>query len=124
MMKKLSLAYLHVLNGVYTLKLEGIEATADGLSKILRGVVDLDTNKFIYSAAFKALPSLSSRRLKGRINTLITKGYLEEDYDFETKTSFLRLTKMCDELRLEPLEKKDIELTINTNVRLIKEDKQ
>ena len=124
MMKKLSLAYLHVLNGVYTLKLEGVEATSDGLSKILRGVVDLDTNKFIYIAAFKSFPSLSSRRLKGRVNALISNGYLEEEYDFETKTSFLRLTKLCDELRLEPLEKKDIDLSMNVNIRLIKEDKQ
>jgi len=122
-MKKISLAHLHVLNGIYTLKLEGIEVTALGLSKILRGVVDLDTSKFVYSAAFKAFPSLSSRRLKGRINTLISKGYLEEDYDFETKTSFLRLTKTCDELRLEPLEKKDFDMVPNTNIRLIQEDK-
>ena len=123
MMKKLSLAHLHVLNGIYTLQLEGVEATSDGLSKILRGVVDLDTTKFIYSAAFKAFPSISSRRLKGRINTLLSKGYVEEVYDFETKTSFLRLTKVCDELRLEPLEKKDFDLGSNKNVRLIKEDK-
>ena len=114
---KLALCYVNLLRAIKTLELEGVEVTPEGLTQILKGVIDFETIKYVNSSAFGYFPSYTGRRTKGRVNHLMGKGYLE------TKDSFLCLTKMCDELELRPLEKKDYRIPESKNIRFKKEDR-
>ena len=114
---KLALCYVNILRALKTLDLEGVEVTAEGLTKILKGIIDFETIKYVNSSAFRYFPSYTGRRTKGRINYLTNNGYLE------TRDSFISLTSMCDELNLRPLEKKDFKMPESKNIRFKTEDR-
>ncbi|MBR5750092.1 MAG: hypothetical protein IKX82_00375 [Bacilli bacterium] len=40
---KLALCYVNLLRALKTLDLEGVEVTAEGLTKILKGIIDFET---------------------------------------------------------------------------------
>ena len=96
---------------------EGVEVTSEGLTKVLKGVIDFETIKYVNSSAFGYFPSYTGRRTKGRINHLMGNGYLE------TKDSFLSLTSKCEGLSLRPLERKDFKMPESKNIRFKKEDR-
>ena len=114
---KLALCYVNLLRALKTLELEGVEVTSEGLTKVLKGVIDFETIKYVNSSAFGYFPSYTGRRTKGRINHLVGNGYLE------TKDSFLSLTSKCEELSLRPLERKDFKMPESKNIRFKKEDR-
>lgn len=88
--------------------------TPEGLCKILHGVIDFETLKYVYSNAFGYYSSITNRRLKGRINHLLNDGYLElKDGDF------LAMTTEAKKLTLRPLEKKEREIPHSKNIRVI-----
>lgn len=111
---KILASHINLLRAIHTLSLEGVEVTPEGLCKILHGVIDFETLKYVYSNAFGYYSSITNRRLKGRINHLINDGYLIlKDGDF------LAMTDEAKKLVLRPLEKKEREIPHSKNIRVI-----
>jgi len=116
---KIAASHINLLRAIYTLSLEGVEVTPEGLCKILHGVIDFETLKYVYSNAFGYYSSITNRRLKGRINRLLNDGLLElKDGDF------LAMTEECKKISLRPLEKKERELPVSKNIRIIESEEE
>ena len=116
---KIAASHINLLRAIYTLLLEGVEVTPEGLCKVLHGVIDFETLKYVYSNAFGYYSSITNRRLKGRINHLINDGLLElKDGDF------ISMTDECKKLLLRPLEKKDREIPVSKNIRVIRTEEE
>lgn len=105
---RLSNANLNILNAVYTLSEEGVEATLDGLAMLIGGSYSEETLPYLNSAAYGYLASVSSKRIKARIHALIRRDYLFLDYDEESDTQFLLLTNKSRSLNLKMLGKKPL----------------
>lgn len=105
MKEELKVAYKNILRAVHTLEEEGYMMTVDGLSLLLIG--DSKLNDLSGSEAFGFLSSLSSRKVKGRINYLVRYSYLKLDYNNELDTHFLVLTDKSRALNLKKVVKKD-----------------
>jgi hypothetical protein len=80
-----------LLSFLALLEQEGYEVTMEGFAKILIGERDEETAPLMNSAAFGALPSLGSKRLKMRCHELIRHGYLTLRYSEEDQDYYLQL---------------------------------
>ena len=86
-------AYRSLLSAIASLAEAGVEVSADGLVKILHGVVDEETRSLVSLAAFGYLPSLSSKKLKNRIHWLVRAGFVVLSYDQGVGDYFLQLSE-------------------------------
>ena len=67
-------------------------ASMDGLIKLARGIVDEETKPFQKMVGFASLLSLSPKKAKVGIHTLVHHGYLDQIY--KEGDYFLRLSKL------------------------------
>ncbi len=95
-----------ILNAIFTLREEGYKLSQDGLTLLLRG--DKELKELSFSSAYAYLPSLSSKKIKNRIQYLINHGYIYREYSKEFDVHFLTLTYKATDLDLRTLTKKAI----------------
>ncbi len=95
-----------ILNAIFTLKEEGFKLTQDGLTLLLRGEKEL--KELSFSSAYAYLPSLSSKKIKNRIQYLINHGYIYREYNKALDVHFLTLTGKAFDLDLRRLAKKEV----------------
>lgn len=105
MKDELKNGYKTILHAVYTLKEDGYVMTLDGLAFLLVGDNRLDD--LAENPSFGYLSSLSTRKIKGRINYLIRYSYLKLDYSKDLDMHFLALTDKAEALNLKKLVKKE-----------------
>jgi hypothetical protein len=86
-------SYRKLLSSLFLIKELGYEVTMDGLAEILQGERNEETAPFFESPVFGSLPSLSSKKIKGRIHYLVRRGYLELSYSEEEEDYYLRLNE-------------------------------
>lgn len=106
--KPLSSAQKTILRSIYTLALEGQEATIEGLSLLLVGKYVPETELYRDSKLFGYLSSISGKKIKGRIHQLIREGYVKLIYDHKLDAQFVTLSEKCLSLSLNSLEKKTL----------------
>jgi hypothetical protein len=106
-------AYRSLLSALASLQEAGVEATADGLVKILHGVADRETASLVSLPAFGYLPSLSSKKLKNRIHWLVRTGFVSLSYDEAVEDYFLALSEkgLANVIPLTPKKKEKDEKT-------------
>lgn len=119
MKEELKASYKNILCAIYTLDSEGYLMTTDGLSLLLVG--DLRVADLSGSAAFGYLPSLSTKKIKNRINYLIRYSYLNLQYHKEFDIHFLVLSDKGKALKLKKVVKKPSECT--KNIYYLKKEK-
>lgn len=114
------LSYRKLLSSIFVLKKMGYEVTMDGLSLILRGVRNEETAPFFESAVFAFLPSLSAKKIKGRVHQLVRQGYLRLSYSEEDQDYYLVLTESGEQAAKESeIVKKESHAPLKKNVRKI-----
>jgi hypothetical protein len=111
-------AYRSLLSALASLEEAGVEVTADGLVKVLHGVVERETSSLVDLPAFGYLPSLSSKKLKNRIHWLVRQGFVHLSYDSKLEDYFLALTE-SGHANVIPLPPKKRERYEKTTIRAI-----
>lgn len=111
-----------LLSLISLLEKEGEAATAEGWVKILRGILDEETQAVAESVCFGYLPSLSSKKLKNRFHLLVRKGYLRLVYNEEDGDYYLLLSERGRAEALpDSLRKKPRPLSSSHTIRKIKQ---
>jgi len=81
-----------MLAAISSLERKGFMGSAEGLSKMLKGVGDADTSPFASASCFGYWPSFSKKKLKGRLTQLVRHGFLKMVWVKEENDYFLLLT--------------------------------
>ncbi|MCR4561918.1 MAG: hypothetical protein K5694_01755 [Bacilli bacterium] len=89
----LRLSYKKILSVVRLLRLEGYEATGEGLARIIRGIECQENLPFVSEPYFGYLSSISKKKLKNKITYLVNKGYLRCSYSRDER-EFLVLSEL------------------------------
>lgn len=89
----LGLSSKRLLKAVSLLKENGYEGSGEGLSKILKGIEDGETEPLISAPYFGYWPSLSKKKIKGRLTQLVRHGFLSNVWVEEEQDYFLQLTE-------------------------------
>lgn len=96
-----------MLSAISSLETEGYEGSAEGLSKLLKGVEDFETSPFVSAPFYGFWPSFSKKKLKGRLTQLVRHGFLKTVWVKEENDYFLVLTDLGKAASLDmPLVKK------------------
>jgi hypothetical protein len=98
---RLSIASVKLIKAVSLLKEDGFWGSAEGLSKIFKGMSDSETNQFAQAPYYGYWPSFSKKKLKGRLTQLVRHGYLSNVWVKEEQDYFLTLTPLGEEAILE-----------------------
>lgn len=118
--KPLSPSKRRLLSFLKELQNEGYEVTSEGLSKLVRGVWDRETAILSSSVVFGQCPSLSSKRIKGRLTYLLRHGYIGLSYSEKDDDYFLFLKDTGEkEAHPEALTRKIGPTSYSRNIRTI-----
>ncbi|MCI1245658.1 MAG: hypothetical protein LKG11_06930 [Bacilli bacterium] len=90
---KLGLAQRKTLSAVSLLEEKGFFGSSEGLSKIFVGLADMENRPFKDLACYGYWPSLSKKKVKGRLTQLVRKGCLRNVWVASENDYFLRLTE-------------------------------
>jgi uncharacterized protein YpbB len=77
---------------VSLVKEDGYQASSEGLGKILSGRLDGETLPFQQKPYFAYWPSLSKKKIKGRVTQLVRHGYLANNWVAAENDYFLSVT--------------------------------
>lgn len=91
---KLKISSRKLLAAVSLLEGKGYEGSAEGLAKLLTGVEDAETLPFGEMPLYGYWPSLSKKKIKGRLTQLVRHGYLANVYKEEEGDYFFVLTDL------------------------------
>jgi len=83
-----------MLAAISCLEEAGFMGSSEGLSKVLKGVEDVETSPFKTSPFYGYWPSFSKKKLKGRLTQLVRHGFLKMVWVQEENDYFLLLTDL------------------------------
>ncbi len=89
---KLNITSVKVLETVYLLNNKNYYPNYIGVLKIVNGVVDEDTSKFVSLETFSTLTSKKGRQLASMIHQLIRYGFLTYIHNKKDDEMYLRIT--------------------------------
>lgn len=76
----LRIGYLRLLKVIDLLNEETVLVSSDGLTKLIRGLSDTETSAYKERPYFGISPSLSPKKIKGRVHYLVARGYISLEY--------------------------------------------
>lgn len=93
MQLELNNTYAKILLCVSSLNKENAYPQVDGVKKILKGELDIETERFKDSITFSTLISLGNRQLCSDVKMLVRYGYLRYIYEEKTDKYYLKITE-------------------------------
>lgn len=103
-----NLTDVKILDTVYQLNIKSFYPSFIGVKKILNGVIDEDTNKFINLTTFSTLISIKGRSFTSKIHQLIRYGYLSLKHNPTDDLMYLKITEKGTKFLLDILKEKKL----------------